>query len=143
MSILKDKFLHQLQTISKLEMMDKMTPLLYGEDALLLKLFLNEVSTPKSVADVLNITKGRVTAMINSLRKKMLIEVKPNVLDGRSIELVLTAEGLSYIQRKLKYVDIYFETFLDYIGETDSKILVDLLDVLLDKIKSFEVKMHG
>ncbi len=67
MKALKDKFLMQLQTISKLNMMTYLTPFLYGEDALLLRLFLKEVTTPKSIAEVLNITKGRVTAMLNSL----------------------------------------------------------------------------
>ncbi len=143
MNTLKDTFLKQLQTISKLHMMKSLTPFLYGEDALLLKLFLKEATSPKTIADTLNITKGRVTAIMSSLRKKGFIELKKNQLDGRSVELNLTLEGTTYIQNKLDFIDNYFETLLSHIGLTQSKALVEMLNNLLISIRKIEENNNG
>lgn len=143
MKTLKDNFLMQLQTISKLNMMTYLTPFLYGEDALLLRLFLKEVTTPKSIAQVLNITKGRVTAMLNSLKKKNYITTKPSSEDGRSYEIELTTHGRTYIELKTNFVDNYFNELFNFIGQKDVVKLVDILDHIIDKVNQFEVKNHG
>lgn len=140
---LKDKFLIQLQTISKLNMMTYLTPFLYGEDALLLRLFLKEVTTPKSIAEVLNITKGRVTAMLNSLKKKHYITTKPSSEDGRSYEIELTIHGRTYIEQKTNFVDSYINELFNFIGQIDAEKLVDILDNIIDKVNQFEGKNHG
>src|SRR5690554_1134497 len=143
MKTLKDNFLMQLQTISKLNMMTYLTPFLYGEDALLLRLFLKEVTTPKSIAEVLNITKGRVTAMLNSLKKKNYITTKPSSEDGRSYEIELTIHGRTYIEQKTNFVDNYFNELFKFIGQKDAEKLVDILDNIVEKVNQFEVKNHG
>ncbi len=143
MKALKDKFLMQLQTISKLNMMTYLTPFLYGEDALLLRLFLKEVTTPKSIAQVLNITKGRVTAMLNSLKKKRYITTKPSSEDGRSYEIELTIHGRTYIEQKTNFVDNYFNELFKFIGYNDAEKLVDILENIVEKVNQFEVKNHG
>ena len=143
MKAFKDKFLMQLQTISKLNMMTYLTPFLYGEDALLLRLFLKEVTTPKSIAEVLNITKGRVTAMLNSLKKKNYITTKPSTEDGRSYEIELTIHGRTYIEQKTNFVDNYFNELFKFIGQKDAEKLVDILDNIVEKVNQFEVKNHG
>lgn len=143
MKALKDKFLIQLQIISKLNMMTYLTPFLYGEDALLLRLFLKDVTTPKSIAEVLNITKGRVTAMLNNLKKKHYITTKPSSEDGRSYEIELTIHGRTYIEQKTNFVDNYFNELFNFIGQKDAEKLVDILDNIIEKVNQFEVKNHG
>jgi len=143
MKILKDKFLSQLEAISKLEMMQALTSFVTGEDALLLKLYLKEANSPKQLSKALNVTKGRITAITNSLKKKGYLESKQNKLDGRYLDLVLTESGFVYIEKKLSYLDNYFEQLLLYIGENESTKLVDILDVLLLKLRNFEVKDNG
>jgi DNA-binding MarR family transcriptional regulator len=136
----KEVFLKQLQTISKLDMMKHLTPFLYGEDAMLLKLYVNEATTPKLMAETLGITKGRVTALMNSLRKKDYISVIVNKEDARSYNLELTSKGSSYIEGRFNFISNYFDTLLDYIGLEESKALIMLLEVVIDKVKTFEVK---
>ncbi len=143
MKSLKDKFLNQLEAISKLEMMQALTSFVSGEDALLLKLYLKEAINPKELAKALNVTKGRITAITNSLKKKSYLETKQNLQDGRYLDLVLTESGLKYIEKKLSYLDNYFEQLLLFLGENESNKLVDILDVLLLKLKNFEVKDNG
>lgn len=143
MKTLKDKFLNQLEAISKLEMMQVLTSFVSGEDALLLKLYLKEANNPKQLAEALNVTKGRITAIINSLKKKSHLETKQNKLDGRYLDLVLTESGYRYIEEKLSYLDNYFEQLLNYIGANESENLVAVLDVLLLKLRNFEVKDNG
>jgi DNA-binding MarR family transcriptional regulator len=143
MKTLKDKFLNQLEAISKLEMMQALTSFVSGEDALLLKLYLKEANNPKQLSKALNVTKGRITAITNSLKKKTYLDTKKNKLDGRYLDLVLTENGIQYIEKKLSYLDKYFENLLIHIGENESNKLVDILDVLLLKLKNFEVKDNG
>jgi len=143
MKTLKDKFLNQLEAISKLEMMQALTSFVSGEDALLLKLYLKEANNPKQLSKALNVTKGRITAITNSLKKKTYLDTKQNKLDGRYLDLVLTENGIQYIEKKLAYLDKYFENLLIHIGENESNKLVDILDVLLLKLRNFEVKDNG
>lgn len=143
MKTLKDKFLSQLEAISNLEMMQALTSFVSGEDALLLKLYLKEANNPKQLSEALNVTKGRITAISNSLKKKSYLETKKNLEDGRYIDLVLTELGLKYIEKKLLYLDNYFEQLLLFLGEDESNQLVEILDVLLLKLKNFEVKDNG
>ena len=110
---------------------------------MLLKLFLKEATTPKAIADSLNITKGRVTAIMNSLKKKGYIDVEKNQFDGRSFELVLTEAGIIYTQDKLVFIDNYFEALLNHLGMKQSKTLVETLGNLLVKINEFEDKNNG
>jgi len=143
MEDLKNKFLNQLQIISNLEMMQHMTTFLYGEDALLLKLFLKEATNPKQMSKALNITKGRVTAIVNSLVKKDYLITLPNPLDGRSIDLSLSNDGLSYIKERLDFMDSYFKDLLTHIGLDTSNMLVDILDKVLIEIEDYEAKHNG
>src|SRR5690554_1601233 len=136
---IKNKFLLQLQTISKMEMIKTFTPFLYGEDALLLKLYLKETNSPTIIASELGITKGRVTAIINSLKQKGFIHIEQNLLDRRKVELQLSNTGEAYILSKIHLIDDYFERLLRFVGKDESKTLVDLLEKLLAKVKQFEV----
>ena len=139
----KEKFLNQLQEIYKLETMPTLTSFLYGEEALLLKLYLKEATNPKDLAQILGVTKGRITAIIGSLRKKAYLDIEQNKLDKRKKDLVFTTKGLHYIETRLWIVDTYFDKLLTHLGEDTSKELIDVLDKLLTKLKTFEVKHHG
>lgn len=136
----KEVFLKQLEAISKLEMMKHLTPFLYGEDAMLLKLYVKEATTPKLISEVLGITKGRVTALMNSLKKKGYILVVVNKEDARSYNLELTPKGSSYIEGRFSFISNYFDTLLDYIGVEETDALITLLEGMISKVKSFEVK---
>ena len=77
---------------------------------------------------------------MNSLRKKEYISVILNKEDARSYNLELTPKGASYIEGRFNFISNYFDTLLDYIGLEESKALIMLLEVVIGKVKKFEVK---
>ncbi|WP_025724833.1 MarR family winged helix-turn-helix transcriptional regulator [Acholeplasma granularum] len=140
MQKIKNDFFEILLIFSKMELLQNLSSFIQGEDAFLLKLYLNEKLNPKKLSEDLNITKGRVTAIINSLINKNYVEKLIKQTDKRSFDCLLTENGYSYIHNKLMDLDHYFEALFNHIGYDDSKQLVEVLSKVLQKVHTFEVK---
>lgn|SRR5690554_96432 len=132
---IKDEFLLQLYEISKLKMVGYIASFIQGEDAFLLRLYLNNEMNPKQLAEELNITKGRVTALINSLKRKNYINISPNNLDKRSIIISLNDNGKNYLEEKLDVSNKYFDNVFTVLGEEDATNLLNTIKRVLIKIK--------
>lgn len=132
---LKDEFLMLLYKISKIKMVGYIAGFIQGEDALLLRLVLNKAMTPKELSENLKITKGRVTAIINILKKKGHIVTKTNEEDKRSIIVELSNSGEKYFMEKLGVADAYFTNLFDLLGFEDAKSLVFELQKLINKVE--------
>ena len=125
---LKDQFLEMLQAISKMELMINLAPFLQGEDALLLHIFLNGPTNPSILSDELKVTKGRITAIINSLSKKKYILIKLDSSDRRRTLVTLSKDGKTYLEKKLTTADEHFERLFEKIGYEDAKTFVESLN---------------
>lgn len=132
---IKDEFLMRLYDISKMKMVGYIATFIQGEDAFLLRLYMNKKMTAKELSDELGITKGRVTALINSLKKKNYIDTEINEVDRRSVIIKLTDTGKSYLETKLFTADEYFEKVFTILGLDDAKNLLDSINNLLIKIE--------
>ncbi|MCK9471842.1 MAG: MarR family transcriptional regulator [Bacilli bacterium] len=136
---LKDEFLMYLYEISKMKMVGYIANFIQGEDALMLRLFLNGPMTPKELSEELKVTKGRVTAIINKLKNKKYVDVKTNDEDRRSVTINLSNLGREYFQGKLDIADNYFDNVFSVLGLDDSKNLVMQIENLLTKVKEANI----
>ena len=132
---LKDEFLMYLYEISKMKMVGYIANFIQGEDALMLRLFLNEQMTPKELSEELKITKGRVTAIVNKLKNKKYINILINENDRRSINIFLSDLGRKTFQTRLDVANEYFIDVFRILGIDDSKNLVYQIENLLKKVK--------
>ena len=135
MKTLKDEFLMYLYEISKIKMVSYISTFIQGEDALMLRLFMNGYMTPKELSDELKITKGRVTAILYKLKNKNYIEIKENSDDKRSIIVDLTKQGRDDFETKLNIADEYFNNVFSILGEEDAINFIAQIANILNKVK--------
>ena len=135
---LKDQFLEMLQAISKMEIMINLAPFLEGEDALLLHIYLNGPSNPSVLSTELKVTKGRITAIINSLAEKEYITLEMDVSDRRRVLVGLSNQGNEYLENKLTAADKHFERIFEKIGYQCTKTFVESLNNVITIAKEVE-----
>lgn len=132
---LSDRFFSILQEIVDIQMFINIVPFIQGEDALLLQLFYHKIISPTELSKNLNITKGRVTAIINSLSKKEFIEISVYKDDRRKIQVSLSQTGQIYLSEKLKNTEEHFIQLFKNIGEEKSIKFIDLLEEVIKVAK--------
>ena len=135
---LKDQFLEMLQAISKMEIMINLAPFLQGEDALLLHIYLNGPSNPSLLSTELKVTKGRITAIINSLAEKEYITLEMDITDRRRVLVDLSNQGKYYLESKLTAADKHFERIFENIGYESTKTFVESLNNVITIAKEVE-----
>ena len=125
----KKKLNEALLRILQLDITNVLKQFLEGEVGLLFLLLRSQRSlSPSEIAKNLNISKGRVAALINSLCDKEYIEVTISQEDRRSFNVSLTKEGYAYLKEKINYADLYFDKMLEKLGEEKSNTLIDILN---------------
>ena len=96
-----------LLDIYRMEVIDGIRDILSGENSFLL-LLLSCSSSPLTasfMAERLNITKGRITALISSLLDKEDIEITLDMKDRRKTLIRLTEKGRNRIETKIDEVN--------------------------------------
>lgn len=130
---LKDSLLgiYQLEAINHLKIF------LEGEIGLMFLLFQagNQGMPPTVISEKLQVTKGRVTAMINSLNEKNYIEITMFPDDRRKLLIFLTKEGIAFLSEKMIIGERYFDIMIERIGEHKTIELIDLISEIVDKMK--------
>lgn len=132
---LKNEFLMYLYDISKISMVRYIADFIQGEDAFLLRLYLNGAMTPKALSEDLKVTKGRITALILTLKRKKYLMIRKNEEDKRSILIDLSLDGKKYLEEKLSKADRYFDKVFNLIGIKDAERLVLSLKNILSKVQ--------
>ena len=125
----KKRLNEALLKILQLDITNVLKQFLEGEVGLLfLLLRMNRSMSPSEISKNLNLSKGRVASLINSLTKKEFIEVNISHEDRRSFDVSLTETGFNYLKEKMNYADLYFDKMLEKLGEEKSNTLIDILN---------------
>lgn len=133
-NLLKNKLIESLGKIYYMEAFNQLTEFLQGELYVLYFLAQNQDAeiNPSILSNNLHISRPRITATLSTLRKKKYVETINCDYDRRKVLVIITSEGLNYIERKKKNVDKYFELFIKGLGEENSKELIRLIDLAVD-----------
>ena len=101
-----------------------------GENRILLKLSMekNRTLTPSDLSNELEISRQRVTATLNSLKSKNLINMEMGKEDRRIIIITISTED--YITEKGNEVEKEMKVFVEKLGETKLKELNELLKII-------------
>lgn len=129
---IKENFIKSLIEIYNLEIINFLLEFVQGEQAVLFAMYLSKIDTSSKLAEKLNVTKSRMTFIINNLLKKEYIETYQKDDDKRIKYLNLTNLGTKYIKEKEQMALSVLTIYVDKMG--DDKIL-NLTDLLNDTTK--------
>lgn len=119
-----------LLDIYRMEVIDGIRDILSGENAFLL-LLLSCSSSPLTasfMAERLNITKGRITALISSLLDKEDIEITLDMKDRRKTLIRLTEKGRNRIETKIDEVNEKLEYLIQDLSIEEVNVLLNILE---------------
>lgn len=119
-----------LLDIYRMEVIDGIRDILSGENSFLL-LLLSCSSSPLTasfMAERLNITKGRITALISSLLDKEDIEINLDMKDRRKTLIKLTEKGRNRIETKIDEVNEKLEYLIRDLSEEEVNFLLNILE---------------
>ena len=119
-----------LLDIYRMEVIDGIRDILSGENSFLL-LLLSCSSSPLTasfMAERLNITKGRITALISSLLDKEDIEINLDMKDRRKTLINLTEKGKNRIETKIDEVNEKLEYLISDLSIEEVNVLLNILE---------------
>lgn len=128
-----------IQSLEKVYYMDgftQLTDFLQGEHYILhyLSQNLDNEISPSTLSAKLHMTRPRVTAVINTLKKKNYVEAKQDEEDRRRLSVRITEEGLDFINSKQKNAIDYFQFFIESVGDENVKELIRIIELAVDKM---------
>ncbi|TJX14519.1 MarR family transcriptional regulator [Tissierella creatinini] len=125
-----------LEKIYYLEGFTQLMEFLQGEMYILhyMSQNLEEEINPSTLSEKLHLTRPRVTAILNTLKKKAYVETKQDEEDRRRLTVRITEKGLSLINEKQSNAKEYFHLFIDSVGEENVKDLIRIIDLAAKEI---------
>lgn len=130
MEILTKNFCNTLKNLVSLPSVRDLSAFLEGETAFLfiIKDFGDKPATPSQLSEELGVTKGRITAIINSLTRKDMVRLEKVDGDRRKVDVRITEKGKNYIDEKLASTNAFLRSFIDKIGRKDAEELMRILN---------------
>ena len=119
--------LEKILTSDNFSAFEKLTRMSRGEIFVLkVLLFSNGISNPTKISQIMNSTKGRISAILKSLEKKGYIEREIDKENRRNIIVTLTDSGREYITKELQECYRSISHVFEELGEKDSKKFIEL-----------------
>jgi DNA-binding MarR family transcriptional regulator len=88
------------------------------------------------ISNFLQITPAGVTHLINPLEEKGLIERLKDPSDRRVVLVGITEKGISIAEDLIAEVQEKLVGLIDFLGEDDSRKLIDLMNKVVDYVSS-------
>lgn len=90
----------------------------------------NNDVTPTIISQKLEISKARVTAIINVLSKEELIIIEKDKNDKRKMYVKITSKGKAYLLNKLNTIESEMATLVNTLGIEKTSELVEMLKLI-------------
>lgn len=130
--ILKEMIIELYHTISN----TKIDEFLVGECAVLMYLYHKEDGEyPSKLSSFLDVSRSRITSVINVLKNKGYVEIKNEKEDRRKVKVFITSEGREYLEHKRQMFDKIFDDLLSVIDD-------DRIDTVIHSI-NYLTKLFG
>lgn len=142
MEILTKNFCNTLKNLVSLPSVRDLSAFLEGETAFLsiIKDFGDKPATPSQLSEELGVTKGRITAIINSLTRKDMVRLEKVDGDRRKVDVRITEKGKNYIDEKLASTNAFLRSFIDKIGRKDAEELMRILNRTVEVMRDEHIE---
>lgn len=135
---LRNELADSLIRIYSLDIIPVFANFLQGEQAVLLALSKFHFTTSTQICKSTGIAKNRMSAIVNSLKKKSYINVLPDDDDKRKMNLSLSDLGRAFILTKENQANIILDRFVNVVGENSIKELIKIIDGAVEKMKEIQ-----
>lgn len=98
----------------------------------------NELVMPTTISKKLEISKARVTAILNSLSKDNLISITKDPVDRRKIYVRITDLGIEYLTNKLHTIESEMSVLVNNLGIEKTMELVQMIKLINESEKESE-----
>lgn len=142
MEILTKNFCNTLKNLVSLPSVRDLSAFLEGETAFLFIIndFGDKPATPSQLSEELGVTKGRITAIINSLTRKDMVRLEKVDGDRRKVDVRITEKGKNYIDEKLASTNAFLRSFIDKIGRKDAEELMRILNRTVEVMRDEHIE---
>ena len=121
--------LEKILTSDNFSVFERITRISRGEIFVLkILLFNNGTSTPTEISEAMKTTKGRISAILNSLEKKGFIGREIDKDNRRNIIVTLSDSGRDYVMKELRECYRIVAHVFEELGEEDSNRFVELAE---------------
>ena len=121
--------LERILTSDNFSVFERITRISRGEIFVLkILLFKGGTSTPTEISEAMKSTKGRISAILNSLEKKGFIGREIDKDNRRNIIVTLTDSGRDYVMKELRECYRIVAHVFEELGEEDSNKFVELTE---------------
>ena len=127
----RNELIDSIFKVSNSENISTILRLSEGKNSLLYLLYVSENSlTPSEISKRLNISRARVTVMLNSLSNENLIEFSKVDDDKRKMYVKLTNYGVNSVCENIKKIDELLTLLSNIIGIDSLERLIEVFDKL-------------
>ncbi|MDV3425922.1 MAG: MarR family winged helix-turn-helix transcriptional regulator [Bacillota bacterium] len=139
---LRNALLISLQKMYDMDVFASMIEFCQGEMRVLIYLHMNNGTDiyPSDLSDSLCVTRQRITSILSSLRKKGYVSMKMAENDRRRMRVVLTEDGKNWLIKKVKEIEIYYDTLIDGLGENNIQEITRLMNMSIEQMEQFKNK---
>ncbi len=128
--------------INRADIFQSLQKKLKGENVLLARLLESGgKSTPGALAELLDVTAARVTAIIHALEHKDLVERVSNGADKRKVTVQITEKGKTFVEGLKTEALHHSEIIMEKIGESDTHEFLRIMNKIIE-VEKGEEKGH-
>ncbi|MCI6509104.1 MAG: MarR family transcriptional regulator [Bacilli bacterium] len=132
--VLRESIEENINSIFKHKKFETFINFIEGEGSVLACLARNpEGIMPSKISKCINVSRARVTNILNTLCTKDYVELKPDPNDRRKVLAVLTEKGNNFVSEKINERVILFEYMYEYVGkekmERFNELLINVLNM--------------
>lgn len=98
----------------------------------------DELVMPTTISKKLEISKARVTAILNSLSKDNLISITKDSDDKRKMYVRITEQGIEYLTNKLHTIESEMSVLVNNLGIEKTMELVQMIKLINESEKESE-----
>lgn len=133
--ILKEMIIELYHTISN----TKIDEFLVGECAVLMYLYHKEDGEyPSKLSTFLDVSRSRITSVINVLKNKGYVEIKNEKEDRRKVKVFITSDGREYLEHKRQMFDKIFDDLLSVIDDDRIDTVIHSINYLIELFRNME-----
>ena len=129
----KNDLINSIFKVSNSENISTLIRMSEGKNSLLYLLYVSkEELTPSVISSKLNISRARVTAMLNSLSREKLIAFSKDDLDKRKMHIKLTELGIQTVLNNISVMENVLLTLGNVIGEETLEQIFKIFEKISD-----------
>jgi len=136
---LRDNIDDVLSEMFKVHFVNRYLKFIEGEGAVLYCLAKNpEGIIPSKISEILQVSRARVTNILNTLKNKNLIELYQDSEDRRKTYIIMTEKGNNLISNLINERINLFDLLIEKLGEDKMEAFYELLTVTLATFKMID-----